>query len=143
MNSRVSVPAINVDTSMTIAAATAALSTAIRLYSWLYFSLNNSEYVAFGNADAVLVCALFGFLYLFCGYLAFPALPARLSFFFRSLRIPWWRRIRGASTTERADSGYARLATFGLRILDSERLMKGLLIGAAVLVLLRWLAYLR
>lgn len=143
-NSRVSVPAINVDTSMAIAAATAALSTAIRLYSWLYFSLNNSEYVAFGNADAVLVCAaLVSFLCVFCGYLAFPALPARLSFFSRSLRNPWWRRVRGASTTERADSGYARLATFGLRILDSERLMKGLLIGAAVLVLLRWLAYLR
>lgn len=77
------------------------------------------------------------------GYLVLPVLPARLSFFFRSLRIPWWRRVRGESATERAASGYAGLATFGLRLLDSERLMKGLLVGAAVLVFLRWLAYLR
>jgi len=146
--SRGSVPAANFDTSMAAAAATAALSTAMMfcLYSCAKFSLNNSGYVA---VETVLICdtffsvALFSFLCLFCGYLAFPATPARCSFFLRSLRIPRWRRVRGTSATNRSDAGYARLARFGLRLLDSERLMKGLLAGAAVLVLLRWLAYVR
>lgn len=145
--SRGSVPAANFDTSMAAAAATAALSTAMMfcLYSCLRFS-PNSGYVA---VETVLICdtffsvALFSFLCLFCGYLAFPATPARCSFFLRSLRIPRWRRVRGTSATNRSDAGYARLARFGLRLLDSERLMKGLLAGAAVLVLLRWLAYVR